>query len=109
MGAPPAVPTSICVTATDGLEIFVDLLPFWKRLATHPFVHLPATFEYVPVAITFERSADNTAAPLPTDIAVIFVVGAVATICSRLFVFAVNAIARLSTHTDGTFHIVYSK
>ena len=106
---PPAVPTSICVTATTGLARSVDLLPFWKRLATQPFTHLPATFEYEPVDIAIARSVHITVAPLPTEIEVLFVVGAVAISWNRLTVLPESARVLLSNHTDGTSHIVNSR
>lgn len=106
---PPAVPTSICVTATTGLGRSVDLLPFWKRLATQPFTHLPAIFEYEPVDIAIARSVHITDDPFHTSIAVLLLVVEVATSWNRLLVLPVSARARLSTPTNGTYPVVNSR
>jgi len=106
---PPTLPTPICVTATTGLARSVDLLPFWKRLATQPFTHLPAIFEYEPVDIAIDRSVHITDDPFHTSIAVILLVAEVATSWNRLLVLPESTRARLSTPTDGTSHIVNSR
>jgi hypothetical protein len=109
IGLPPAVPTSICVTATCGLARSDDFVPFLNMLAVQLFTHLPAIFAYELLVIAGDMLVDITADPFQSNTETLLFVVDVAISWNRLFVFPLSARARLSTPTDGTYHIVYSR
>ncbi len=74
-----------------------------------PFIHLPAIFAYELLVIAGDMLVEITVDPFQSNTDTLLFVVVVATSWNRLLVLPESARVRLSTHTDGTSHIVNSR
>lgn len=106
---PPAVPTSICVTATCGFARSDDFVPFLNMFDVQPFTHLPAIFAYELLVIAGDMLVAITVDPFQSNIDTLLFVVDVAISWNRLLVLPESARTRLSTPTNGTYPVVNSR